>query len=297
MSLEPLKPNERNTMTILVTGTSGHLGRLVVESLLARGVPASELVATARNLDSIADLAARGVAVRRIDYSDAALLKEAFVGVDKAILVSSSEVGQRVNQHANVIDAAADAGVSLLAYTSIANADTSTLLLAAEHQQTEQYLKTSGLPVVLLRNSWYIENWTDQIAIALQNGAVFGAAGNGSVSAATRADYAEAAATVLTLDDQAGKVYELGGTPFTLSDYAAELSIQRGQPVTYQDLPTHDYVALLEGAGLPKAVATVYADADRGIKDGELLVAGGNLEHLIGRPSTRLSDAIKSRLA
>jgi len=284
-------------MTILVTGTSGHLGRLVVESLLARGVPASELVATARNLDSIADLAAKGVAVRRADYSDAALLKEAFVGVDKAILVSSSEVGQRVNQHANVIDAAADAGVSLLAYTSIANADTSTLLLAAEHQQTEQYLKTSGLPVVLLRNSWYIENWTDQIAIALQNGAVFGAAGNGSVSAATRADYAEAAATVLTLDDQAGKVYELGGTPFTLSDYAAELSIKSGQPVTYQDLPTHDYVALLEGAGLPNAVATVYADADRGIKEGELLVAGGHLEHLIGRPSTRLSDAIKSRLA
>src|SRR5438128_815002 len=134
-----MNPTKGNTMTILVTGTSGHLGRLVVESLLARGVPASGVVATARNLDSIADLGAMGVAVRRVDYSDSASLKEAFVGVDKAILVSSSEVGQRVTQHVNVIDAAADAGVSLLAYTSIANAETSTLLLAAEHQQTEQY--------------------------------------------------------------------------------------------------------------------------------------------------------------
>jgi NAD(P)H dehydrogenase (quinone) len=284
-------------MTILVTGTSGHLGRLIVESLLACGVTASEVVATARNLDSIADLAAKGVAVRRVDYNDAASLKEAFVGVDKAILVSSSDVGQRVTQHANVIDAAADAGVSLLAYTSIANAETSTLLLAAEHKQTEQHLKTSGLPVVLLRNSWYIENWTDQIPVALENGAVVGAAGNGVVSAATRADYAEAAAVVLTLDDQAGEVYELGGTPFTLSGYAAELSAQSGQPVTYQDLPTDDYVALLEGAGLPNAVATVYADADRGLKEGELLVEGGHLEQLIGRPSTQLSDAIKKHLA
>ncbi|HSV39404.1 MAG TPA: SDR family oxidoreductase [Nocardioidaceae bacterium] len=284
-------------MTILVTGTSGHLGRLIVEALLVRGVPASEVVATARNLDSIADLAARGVAVRRVDYNDPASLKEAFVGVDKAILVSSSEVGNRVTQHANVIDAATDAGLSLLAYTSIANADRSTLLLAADHQQTEQHLADSGLPVVLLRNSWYVENWTEQIPIALEHGAVFGAAGNGVVSAATRADYAEAAAAALTLDDQAGKIYELGGTPFTLSEYAAELSVQSGQPVTYQDLPTDDYVTLLEGAGLPNAVATVYADADRGLKEGELLVEGGHLEQLIGRPSTQLSDAIKKYLA
>jgi NAD(P)H dehydrogenase (quinone) len=284
-------------MTILVTGTSGHLGRLIVESLLARGVPASEVVATARNLDSIADLAAKGVAVRRADYNDAASLKDAFVGVDKAILVSSSEVGQRATQHANVIDAAAHAGVSLLAYTSIANADTSTLLLANDHKETEKYLKASGLPVVLLRNSWYIENWTEQIPVALENGAVLGAAGHGVVSAATRADYAEAAAAVLTLDDQAGKVYELGGTPFTLAEYAAELSAQSGQPVTYQDLPTDDYVAILEGAGLPNGVATVYADADRGLKEGELLVEGGHLEQLIGHPSTQLSDAITKHVA
>ena len=284
-------------MTILVTGASGHLGRLVVESLLERGVPAQDVVATARDLDSIADLAAKGVVVRRADYTDPASLKDAFAGVDKALLVSSSAIGQRAEQHRNVIDAAADAAVSLLAYTSIAKADSTSMLLAGEHQETEQYLLASGLPVAILRNNWYIENYTGQIATALEHGAVLGAAGNGRVSAATRADYAAAAAAVLTLDDQAGKVYELGGTPFTLAEYAAELSTQTGTPVVYQDLPTDEYAAVLVGAGLPDAVATIYADSDRGIKAGDLLVDSGHLEQLIGRPSTPLADAIQAQLA
>lgn len=284
-------------MTILVTGASGHLGRLVVESLLERGLPAQDVVATARDLDSIADLAAKGVVVRRADYTDPASLKDAFAGVDQALLVSSSAVGQRTEQHQNVIDAAADAGVSLLAYTSIAKADSTSILLAGEHQETEQSLLASGLPVAILRNNWYIENYTGQIATALEHGAVLGAAGEGRVSAATRADYAAAAAAVLTLDDQAGKVYELGGTPFTLAEYAAELSTQTGTPVVYQDLPTEEYAAVLVGAGLPEAVAAVYADSDRGIKAGDLEVDSGQLEQLIGRPSTPLADAIRAKLA
>jgi NAD(P)H dehydrogenase (quinone) len=284
-------------MTILVTGASGHLGRLVVESLLERGVPAQDVVATARDLGSIADLAAKGVDVRRADYTDPASLKDAFVGVDKALLVSSSEIGQRAEQHRNVIDAAADAAVSLLAYTSIANADSTSLLLAGEHQETEKYLQSSGLPLVLLRNSWYIENYTEQMAVALEHGAVLGAAGEGSVSAAARADYAAAAAAVLTLDDQAGKVYELGGSPFTLAEYAAELSTQTGRPVVYQDLPTDEFAAVLVGAGLPDAVAAVYADSDRGLKAGDLVVDSSHLEQLIGRPSTPLADAIATQLA
>ncbi len=215
-------------MTILVTGASGHLGRLVVDSLLERGVPPQDVVATARDLDSIADLAAKGVVVRRADYTDPVSLKDAFVDVDKALLVSSSEIGQRAAQHRNVIDAAEAAGVSLLAYTSVANAGTSSLQLAGEHQETEKDLLSSGLPVALLRNGWYIENYTGQIPVTLEHGAVLGAAGEGRVSAATRADFAAAAAAVLTLDDQAGKVYELGGAPFTLAEYAAELSAQSG---------------------------------------------------------------------
>ena len=284
-------------MTTLVTGASGHLGRLVVESLLERGVAAQDVVATARDLDSIADLAAKGVVVRRADYGDPGLLKDAFAGVDKALLVSSSEIGQRAQQHRNVSDAAADAAVSLLVYTSITNADSTSRLLAGAHQETEQYLHASGLPVAILRNNWYIENYTGQIPIALEHGAVLGAAGEGRVSGATRADYAAATAAVLTLDDQAGKVYELGGTSFSLAEYAAELSAQAGTPVVYQDLPTDEYAAVLVGAGLPEAVAAVYADSDRGIKAGELAVDSRQLEQLIGRPSTPLSDAIQAQLA
>lgn len=283
-------------MTILVTGTSGQLGRLVVESLLDRGVPAPDVVATARDVESIYDLADRGVDVRQADYSDPASLKEAFSGVDRALLVSSSAIGERVEHHRNVIEAAADAGVELLAYTSIANAATSQLLLAAEHQATEELLAASGLPVAILRNSWYVENWAGQVPVALEHGAIAGAAGEGRVSAATRADFAAAAAAVLTLDDQAGTVYELGGTPFTLAEFAAELSKQTGREVEYRDHSTSEYTAVLVGAGLPEPVAAIYADGDRGIRDGELLVETGHLEQLIGRPSTPLADAIRTLL-
>ena len=283
-------------MTYLVTGASGHLGRLVVTSLLERGVPAASVVATARDTGRLDDLAALGVTVRRADYTDPASLKEAFVGVDRALLVSSSEIGRRAVQHGNVIAAAADAGVELLAYTSILRADTSTLLLAAEHVETERLLAESGLPVALLRNGWYVENWTAQIPVVLEHGALTGAAGDGRVSAATRADYAAAAATVLTADEGAG-TYELGGSAFTVTELVAELSRQTGRELAYRDLSTSDYAAVLVSAGLPEPGAAVYADGDRGVRDGELLDTTGDLARLIGRPSTPLGDAIRAALA
>lgn len=283
-------------MTYLVTGASGHLGHLVVTSLLERGVPAADVVATARDTSRLADLAALGVTVRRADYTDPASLKEAFVGVDRALLVSSSELGQRAVQHGNVIAAAADAGVELLAYTSILRADSSALLLAAEHVETERLLALSGLPVALLRNGWYVENWTAQIPVVLEHGGLTGAAGDGRVSAATRTDYAAAAAAVLTADDAAG-TYELGGTPFTLTELTAELAAQTGRELAYRNLSTADYTAVLVAAGLPEPVAAVFADGDRGVRDGELLDTTGDLARLLGRPSTPLSDAIRAALA
>lgn len=284
--------------TYLVTGASGQLGRLTVHDLLARGITPSDVVATARDTDAVADLAELGVVVRHADYTDPTSLKEAFVGVDRALLVSSSAVGERVAQHANVIEAAKEAGVELLGYTSITHADTSEMALAQEHRQTEELLAASGLRVVLLRNSWYIENYTGQVATALQHGVVLGAAGEGRVSAATRADFAAAAAAALVGEDQAGRVYELGGdTAFTLAEYAATLSAESSTEVAYRDLSAAELTSALVGAGLPEPYAALLADSDLGIARGELLADTGDLARLIGRPTTTPVEAIRAALA
>lgn len=284
--------------TYLVTGASGNLGRLTVRALLERGVTPSDVVATARDTDAVADLAALGVVVRRADYTDPTSLKEAFLGVDRALLVSSSAVGERIAQHANVIEAAKEADVELLGYTSITHADTSEMFLAREHRQTEELLTASGLPTVLLRNSWYFENYTGQAATALEQGVVLGAAGEGRVSGAALADFAAAAAAALVAEDQAGRVHELGGdTAFTLDEYAAALAAESDSPVVYRDLPTAEYIAALVGAGVPEPFAGVLADSDLGIARGELLADSGDLARLIGRPTTTLAEAIRVALA
>ena len=284
-------------MTLLVTGASGHLGRLVVEALLDGGTPAADVVATARTPESISDLADRGVQVRRADYTDPASLDAAFVGVDRLLLVSGSEVGQRVAQHANVIDAAKRAGVGFVAYTSITRADTSDLALAAEHRATEELLAASGLPHALLRNSWYLENYTGQLSTVLEHGAVLGAAGDGRVSAATRADYAAAAAEVLAGGDHDGAVYELGGDhAFTLDEYAGAVARVTGREVAYRDLSVEEYTAALVAAGLPEGYAAVLADSDRGLSEGAMFTDSGDLSRLAGRPTTAVEDALRAAL-
>ena len=278
-------------MSIVVTGATGHLGRLAVEALLARGVPAAEIVATGRRIENLADLADRGVVVRPADYTDPESLRAAFAGAEKLLLVSGSEIGQRVPQHRNAIAAAKEAGVRLIAYTSVARADSSSLGIAAEHRATEQLLAESGIPHVVLRNGWYTENYTGQLGSYLQNGIV-GSAGEGRISAATRADYAEAAAAVLTEDGHAGAVYELGGEAFTMSGVAATVSAVTGQDVAYTDVPPEQFAQILEGAGLPAPVAGMFADIDRSVAAGDLYVEGDDLEKLIGRAPTSLADAV-----
>ncbi|SDL55715.1 NAD(P)H dehydrogenase (quinone) [Geodermatophilus siccatus] len=278
-------------MSIVVTGATGHLGRLAVEALLERGVPAAHVVATGRRTGTLADLADRGVVVRTADYDDEASLEEALAGADRLLLVSGSEVGQRVRQHRNAVAAARAAGVGFIAYTSIAHADTSTLLLAEEHRATEQLLAEAGVPHALLRNSWYTENYTAQLPVYLEHG-IAGAAGDGAVSAATRADYAAAAAAVVATDGHAGAVYELGGAPFTMTELAQVVSAATGRTVTYTDLPVEQYQQVLVAAGLPEPVAAVVADGDRGVAAGELLVEGDDLARLLGRAPASLADAV-----
>lgn len=282
---------------IAITGASGQLGRLVIAELL-KSVPAVDLVAAVRNPGKAEDLAAMGVQVRRADYTQPDTLESAFAGVDRLLLISSSEVGQRVPQHANVIAAAKAAGVRLLAYTSILHADTTPLGLGDEHRQTEAMLAQSGLPFVLLRNGWYTENYAASIPAALQYGVLLGSAGAGRISSAARADYAAAAAAVLLSGNQAGKVYELAGdASYTLDDFAAEISRQSGKLVAYRNMPETDFAAALKDAGLPEGLADLLADSDAGASRGGLFDDSKTLSALIGRPTTPVSEVVKKALA
>jgi NAD(P)H dehydrogenase (quinone) len=282
---------------ILVTGASGQLGRLVIDKLLET-TPATQIAAIVRNGKAAANLSAREVVVRVAEYSKPETLDAALAGIDRLLLISSSEIGQRVTQHRNVIAAAKRAGVKLVAYTSVLRADASPLGLAEEHRQTEAALRASGIPSVLLRNGWYTENYAASIPAALAHGALLGSAGEGRIASASRADYAAAAAAVLTAsENQAGRVYELAGdTVYTLSQFAAEVARQSGKAVVYKNLPEADFKAALTGAGLPEGLAALLADSDTGASKGALFDDGHQLSKLIGRPTTPWATTVSAAL-
>lgn len=281
---------------IVITGATGQLGRLVI-TLLLKKVPAASLVATVRNVEKAEEIAALGVQVRQADYNQPASWNAALQGADKVLLISSSEIGQRTQQHRAVIDAAKRAGVKLLAYTSVLHADTSVLGLAGEHRETEAAIRASGLPFVLLRNGWYTENYAMGIPAALSLGAVYGCAGDGRISSAARADYAEAAAVVLTSDNPAGKVYELAGdTSYTLSEFAVEISRQSGKAISYVNLPEAEYKKALLGTSLPEFLAEQLANSDTGVSMGALFDDGKQLSKLIDRPTSALATAVRAAL-
>ncbi len=282
---------------IVITGATGQLGRLVVAALLKK-VPASGIVAAVRSAEKARGLAAMGIGVRIADYNDPAAWDAALQGAEKVLLISANEIGQRSRQHRSVIDAAIRAGVGLLAYTSVLRCDTSILGLAAEHKETESSIRASGVPYVFLRNSWYTENYTMGIPAILGAGALYGCAGDGRVSSAARADYAEAAAAVLVLPGQAGKVYELAGdTAYAHAEFADELSRQSGKKIAYVNLSRAEYEAALRKAGLPDAYAALIADSDAAASKGALFDDGKALSRLIGRPTTPMRDSVAAALA
>lgn len=281
---------------IAITGATGQLGRLVIDALLQR-VPASEVLALVRDPLKARDLTALGVTVRQADYSQPQTLATALVGVERLLLISSNEIGQRTTQHLAVIDAAKAAGVKLLAYTSVLRADTSALGLAAEHLATEQALSASGLDHVVLRNGWYSENYSAGLPTALEHGVLLGAAGQGRIASAARADYAEAAAVVLTSEGQAGRVYELAGdSAYTLEQLVAQTARQSGKPLVYQNLSQEEYQAALLGIGLPEGFAVLLADSDAAAAKGALFDDGQQLSRLIGRGTTPIADSVATAL-
>lgn len=280
--------------TYAVTGASGHLGRHVIGALLDRGVTPSDIVAIARTPAKIADLLEQGITIREADYSQPETLTSALEGVDRLLLISGSEVGQRASQHAAVIAAAKLANVNRIVYTSVLRADTSELLLAPEHKATEEVLRASGISYTILRNGWYIENYTDQMAQYLQHGAIVSATNGARVSAATRADYAAAAAVVLLDDKHENAIYELGGTAFTISELANAISEVTGTKVLHQDVDVAALRDILQSVGLDKSTAEFVASLDEAAAHGELYTVSDDLTRLIGRESTPLLSAVRA---
>ena len=281
---------------IAITGATGQLGQHVIDTLL-KTVPASQIAAIVRNPAKADALTRLGVTVRQADYSDEAAFTAALQGIDRLLLSSSSEVGQRAAQHRNVINAAIAANVKFIAYTSLLHADRSPLGLHVEHVETEKMLADSGIPYALLRNGWYTENYLASAPAALEHGVFIGAAGEGKIASATRADYAAAAARVISEEGHAGKVYELAGDEgWTLSQLAAELAKQSGKKVVYQNLNEADFAAALKGVGLPAGLADMLADSDAGAAKGGLFDDSHTLSALIGRPTTSLAESVKSIL-
>jgi len=285
-------------MGIVVTGATGHLGRLVIGDLLERGVAPDSLAAVVRSEAKAADLAARGVELRVADYDRPETLKAAFRPGDRVLFVSGSEPGRRIPQHTAVVDAAREAGVGLLAYTGVLGGPNADFELAREHQATEELILASKLPYVFLRNGWYSEVYTAQLPTVLEHGAVVACAGDGRVASAARADYAAAAAAVLTEEGHENSVYELSGdVAWSFTEYAALVAELSGRAVEYREVPPEQLLEILVGAGLPKPFAEVLVDVDRAISRGLLAGTSGTLSRLIGRPTTPIGDSVAAALA
>ncbi len=281
-------------MKVAVTGSTGQLGNLVIEKLLER-TSAENIIAVARNTEKAKGLTEKGVEVRHGDYDNAASLEKAFNGVDRVLLISSSEVGKRASQHKNVIDAAKKAGVSQIVYTSITKADTSTNPLAPEHKETESYIKSSGLAYTIVRNNWYTENYVSYIDGAKTFGQVAAAAKNGKVASASREDYAEGAAAVLLGEGHAGKTYEFGGDhAFDYKELASTIGDIIGKEVPYVEVSEKDVTEMLKSSGMDEGTAGFYAMLDTSISEGTLEYSNGNLTKIIGRPTTTLKAVLSA---
>ncbi|MFF0988527.1 SDR family oxidoreductase [Kocuria nitroreducens] len=282
-------------MSIVITGATGRLGRLVLSSLLRLDVQLPDLVAAGRNEDKLGALRELDLTTVQVDYTDPATLDEAFAGADTVLLISSSELGVRVPQHRNAVDAAVRAGVSRLVYTSALGADRGRLLLADEHLATEQAVVDSGLPYTILRNGWYTENFEPALRHAETTGVVLASAGDGRVASATREDYAEAIAAVLAQDGHAGQTYELSGdTAWSFDELAAALTEVLGREVTYRRLSPEQHLAELERTGVDESTARFLVALDANIEDGALDLVTGDLSRLLGRHTTPLVEALRA---
>jgi NAD(P)H dehydrogenase (quinone) len=286
-------------MSIVVTGATGHLGRLIISHLIERGVQPGEITATGRSTERLAELAgATGVATAAIDYTEPETLDAAFAGATTLMFVSGSEAGKRVEQHRNVVDAAVRAGISRIVYTSAPHADTTTLVLAPEHKATEEMIRASGIPFTFLRNNWYSENYAGAFKQARVSGTYLASVGDGRVASASRTDYAEAAAVVLTEDGHENAVYELSGdVAWNGNQLAAAFSRLAGSDIPYAPVTPEGHADVLRSAGVDEGSIGFIIRLDGDTRDGTLADTTGDLSRLIGRPTTPLIEGLRQALS
>jgi NAD(P)H dehydrogenase (quinone) len=281
-------------MSIVITATSGHLGRLVVHDLLERALPAAEIVAGARTLDSVTDLAETGVRTAVVDYDDPSTVEGAVSAGDTLVLVSGNDLVNRDRQHADAVAVAAKAGVGHLVYTSGLKASESPSPIAASHAATEDVVRDSGIPFTILRNGWYTENYARTIDAVRATGVLLASVGDGRVASASRHDFAQAVGVVVTTDGHLGATYELSGdVAWSYDDLAAALTELLGRDVTYSSVTPEQHLAALTEAGVPESMAAMVVAVDAGIRAGAFAFTNGDLVRLIGRPTTPLLEGLR----
>lgn len=282
-------------MTYLVTGATGGLGGYALE-YLKKLVPVSDIIALARNEEKAASLRGQGITVRIGDYGDTDSLKEAFKGVDRLLFISGAP-GNRQAEHTNVVNEAKEAGVSFIAYTSFANASNVDNMLSTDHQFTEQLIERSGIAHTFLRNNWYLENETTLLKMALDSGELDYSAGDATVGWALKREYAEAAARVMSGQQETPDILELSGEPHTYGELAQALSKASGKAVSARDLDADGFTEALKGHGLPEEAAQGILGIQQLIKAGDLELTSGDFETTLGHPLRSLEDGLKEVLS
>jgi NAD(P)H dehydrogenase (quinone) len=277
------------SLTCLVAGASGKLGRRVVELLLER--EAGRVVAASRKPEALADLEARGAIVRKADFDEPSTLPAAFADVDRALIISTDAVGRRTQQHIAAIDAAVRAGVRHLAYTSVTNAEAWDFVVGREHYLTERAMEASGAAWTSLRNNIYTEMLLVSLPPAIATGRLVAAAGLGGAGFVTREDCARAAAAVLAAETPpSGAIDITGPEVVTFADLAGTASELTGTPVEYVRVTPDEARGALTAAGLPPGFADLLVAFDTAIADGILAVASPAVQQLTGWRPTSVAE-------
>ncbi|MDE1158353.1 MAG: SDR family oxidoreductase [Neorhizobium sp.] len=287
---------------LLVTGANGKLGRATIHHLLETSkVPASDIVAASRDTEKLADLADKGIEVRKADFNDEAGLVTAFAGIDRVLLVSTDELatpGGRLKQHTAAVSAAKTAGVGHILYTSMPNPDKSLVSFAPDHLGTEEAIKASGLAYTILRNAWYDDNYMMAMPHNLAGGKWFTSTGTGKVANISRDDCARGAAAALANPPAGNTTLTLTGPESLSADkIAALVSKAAGKPLAVVQVTDEQLGQGIASAGLPDFVVKMLVSASANIRAGNFDIVTDDFETLTGAKPQTLGDFFEENKA